>query len=276
MTANQSNEAQLVSQVQHAINQLRDDVQVNMVRLRDEMEAALRVEREGRTTNEQLTLSLADAVQQVSTRVGQAPSDVAARLESVEQNESRHRRQTDERMNRLIDDTNGSIRSMVEGSVRDVERSITHRQDTNERALEALHQRLNDFDLQASRMVEYFTETTESFGRRLDDQALSASPSSSEPSTSAVEARLDALSARLDEQLDETQHRVGAQIDDLERRLGEQLTAAVRMSEERTGEQLASMDAFLGQTGGGLDDAITMLNDRITALDERLSHIANG
>lgn len=275
MTANPTNESQLVAQVQHAINQLRDDVQINMVRLRDEMEMALRVERDSRTANEQLTRSLADAVQQVSKHVGQAPADVAARLEAVEQNEARHRRQTDERMNRLIDDTNGSIRSLVDGAVRDLDRSVSHRQESTERALEALHQRLNDFDLQASRMVEYFTETSEGFGRRLDDFGLS-SATAPPVDLSAIDARLDALTTKLDEQTEATRHATVAQIDDVERRVNDQFTATVRMSEERTGEQLASMDAFLGQTGGGLDDAITMLNDRITALDERLSNIANG
>lgn len=275
MTENQTNESQLVAQVQHAINLLRDDVQVNMVRLRDEMEMALRVERDARASNEQLTRSLADAVQKASSHVGQAPPDIAVRLDTVEQNEARHRHESNERMNRLIDDTNGSIRSVVDGAVRDLERSISHRQESTARTVEALHLRLNDFDVQASRMVEFFTETNKALGLRLDEMAQ-ASASVNQVDTSAIDARLDTLALQLDEQIDAARHSATAQIDDAVRRVNDQFTATMRLSEERTGEQLASMDAFLGQTGGGLDDAITMLNDRITALDERISHIANG
>jgi|GEM_PF-5892589 len=276
-------EVRITESVQGALNQFSDDVRLNLTSLREE----LRIERAARHEMEKHLTTMASAIEQThrspgaaSGRSGPASEEVQAmiaalneRIDRVELTVDRNRADNDDRVNRLIDDANSSLPAIIESSVRDLERSVDHRQGMADTAITKLDERLNNFDVQTARMVEYFTGKTSALSERID--ALPTAVDMPDVDMGAIDERIGEVHLKLAALEDAGRKSTADQIDAAERRVDERMTSALRMSDERTGQQLAEMDAFLGNTGHGLDDSIAMLSDRISELDGRIQELSN-
>ncbi len=259
-----------------AVSRLRDDVQTNMVRLRNEIDAALGVERTARATQAQTNRQFDDAIAEVRDIAANAAAS-AAEPHHVQFDDTALRAHVDQRISRVIDETNTSIVTQIASATRDIERRIKRDHAELEQAVRMVSTRLDEFDVQAARMVEYHSERTETLAERIADlanaTAASAPASESSDHDAVPSAELDRIGQRLEaieEHYASAFQNVIGRLDDLDRRLSEQINDAVRLSEERTGEQLASMDALLGRTGVGFDESMNAIANRIAALEARL------
>ena len=233
----------VVAAVQEELNRYNQVVSVEIQRLRTEVAA----ERTARARTEEQLMALASAAQ-------------------------RHQEEIDARIGRIADETNKGLAAAVQSAAVPIVKQLEHRQDGLETSLSALDRTVRKFDDQAGKIVAHINSVTEATDARIDEVAGQVS--------GQVDGRLAGLSARVDEvsaqaarQQAEVSNVVGQRVDQAEGRINERLlTTEARMNEE-VGQRIADIDAYVGRVSVGLDEAVTMLSDRIAGTDSRFGEI---
>ncbi len=146
------------------------------------------------------------------------------------------------------------------------------RQEQVEAAMESTRTSLVQFDEQAARMVSYFSESVDSMRSEIAEIA--------DGQAGDVEGRFVELEAKADEALavagraaDEAGASVKGQIDSAEDRVNSRMMALEMRVQEDIGVRVADIDAHVGRMSLGLDDSVTMINDRIAAVDGKFGDL---
>lgn len=233
----------VVAAVQEELNRYNEVVSAEIQRLRTEVAA----ERSARARTEEQLMALASAAQ-------------------------RHQEEVDVRIGRIADETNKGLTAAVQSAAVPIVKQLEHRQDGLETSLAALDRTVRKFDDQAGKIVAHINTVTEATDARIDEVSAQVS--------TQVEGRLSALSTRLDEvsaqaarQQAEVSNVVGQRVDQAEARINERLLTTEARINEEVGQRIADIDAYVGRVSVGLDEAVTMLSDRIAGTDSRFADI---
>jgi uncharacterized phage infection (PIP) family protein YhgE len=262
----------VIRSIQTVLTEFGESVRGSLGVLRSE----IGVEREARTNLETNIKMLAEAIEHSQGSSSGSELDAGllqnlqGRLEGVETKTERGRQDISDRLDRLVSDQHDTVAAAVANAVSELNRTLTERQEVIETAVERLDERLNNFDAQAARMVEYFSETTAELSTRIDER-----PTSEQSTDATVSAeQIEELKALGEERAEQLRKSVSEQIETAISGLNERLLSAQAIAGEGTNQSLADMDAYVGRVSGSLDDAITTLSDRLAQLDRRLDSLA--
>jgi DNA anti-recombination protein RmuC len=265
----------VIRSIQTVLTEFGESVRGGLTDLRNEIGA----ERNDRALLEDNLKMLAEAVQRSQSGAGSTSSDadlaavlevVQGRLDAIETKADRGRQDISDRLDRMVGEQHNTISTAVTSSVSEINRSLSDRQQVIESAVERLHERLNNFDVQAARMVEYFSEMTGELTKRIDERPEPVQQSAGETVSADQIEQLRALG---EENSAEMRKSVSEKIDAAMSEMNERFLAAQSMAGEGTNQSLADIDAYVGRVSSSLDEAISMLSDRIAHLDRRLEEL---
>lgn len=177
------------------------------------------------------------------------------------------------RQTRRLDDVSSSLEGLVTEAARPVLTDLRDEQADMVRRVEGLDTNLRKFDEQAARMVTYFNDVSQ----RVEDRQNELSATLRDDVTTQM-ADLKRLVEENDSTVRRFQNDVGQsvsqKINDAEDRFNNRLLASESRAKEDAGQQIAAIDAHVGRVSAGLDDTMTVLNERIAGLDDRSVEIA--
>jgi hypothetical protein len=233
----------VVAAVQQELTRYNQVVSAEIQRLRTEVIA----ERAARVRTEEQLLALADAAQ-------------------------RRQAEVDTRIGRVADEVNVGLAAAVESAAGPIVRQLEHRQDTLESTLVTLDRTVRKFDGQAGQIVEHINAVTEATEARIDEVAEQVAQQV-DGRVAGLAVRLDEVSAQAARQQAEVSNAVGQRVDQAEARINERLLATESRIGEETGARIADIDAYVGRVSVSLDEAVTMLSERIAGADARFSEL---
>jgi DNA anti-recombination protein RmuC len=233
----------VVAAVQQELNRYNQVVSAEIQRLRTEVSA----ERAARERTEEQLAALANAAQ-------------------------RRQEEVDVRIGRVADEVNVGLAAAVESAAGPIVRQLEHRQDTLETTLTTLDRTVRKFDGQAGQIVEHINAVTEATEARIDEVVAEVAQQT-DGRVAGLSARLDELSAQAARQQSEVSNVVGQRVDQAEARINERIQTTEGRIAEETGARIADIDAYVGRVSASLDEAVTMLSDRIAGADARFAEI---
>ncbi len=172
------------------------------------------------------------------------------------------------RQTRRIDDATSGLDGMVAEAVRPVVGGLKDDYDAMERKVDGLDTNLRKFDEQAARMVTYFNDVSSQMEAKQDELG--------ETLKTDIAEQIDTLKQLVEENdssvrrfQNEVGQSVSAKVNDAEDRFNNRLLAAESRMKEDAGQQIADIQAHLGRVSNGLDDTMTVLNERIAKFEDR-------
>jgi DNA anti-recombination protein RmuC len=233
----------VVAAVQEELNRYNEVVSAEIQRLRAEVAA----ERTARARTEEQLMALAGAAQ-------------------------RQQQEIDARIGRITDETNKGLAAAVQSAAVPIVKQLEHRQDGLETSLAALDRTVRKFDDQAGKIVAHINAVTEATDARIDEVTGQVS-AQLDGRLAGLSARVDEVSAQAARQQAEVSNVVGQRVDQAEARINERLLTTEARINEEVGQRIADIDAYVGRVSAGLDEAVTMLSDRIAGTDSRFGDI---
>ena len=233
----------VVAAVQQELTRYNQVVSAEIQRLQTEVSA----ERAARERTEEQLASLANATQ-------------------------RRQEEVDDRIGRVADEVNVGLAAAVESAAGPIVRQLEHRQDALETTLTTLDRTVRKFDGQAGQIVEHINAVTEATEARIDE-VVDEVAQQTVSRVAGLSARLDEVSAQAARQQSEVSNVVGQRVDQAEARINERIQTTEGRINEETGARIADIDAYVGRVSVSLDEAVTMLSDRIAGADARFTEI---
>ncbi len=265
-------QASVIAAVQRELNNFSNQVSTEIQRLRAEMAA----DRSARSQLEDQLRNLAPAVERSTTANAAFQVDIQRALEErltefATLNKRRHE-EMDARIGRVVDEANIGLAAAVESAARPIVKQVEHRQELLEHEVGTLDKNLRKFDDQAARMVTHFNEITRATESKMNEVSAQV--------IGDVDLRLGALSTRIDEvsaqaarQQSDVSNIVGQRVDQAEDRINDRINATEARITEEIGQRVADIDAYVGRVSVGLDESVTVLSDRLAAMDRRFDEI---
>lgn len=207
---------------------------------------------------------------------------IAAIAAAVEQNQAKAAEYTDQtrstieqkiaeadtRQTRRLDDATSGLDGLVTEAVRPVVGGLRDDYDAMTRKVDGLDTNLRKFDEQAARMVTYFNDVSSQMEAKQDELG--------ETLKTDVAEQIDALKQLVEENdssvrrfQNEVGQSVSAKVNDAEDRFNNRLLAAESRMKEDAGQQIADIQAHVGRVSSGLDETMTVLNERIAKFEDR-------
>jgi archaellum component FlaC len=248
----------LIEAVQAELNRHAAAVQREIDKLRDE---GVREREALRSTFGEHVRALASALEGSTAKTDQL-------RESLEKQSA----QVEERTSRRLDEMIATVDGLVEAAARPMLTVMREEQDAVRGRIDALDENLRRFDEQAARMVRFVDESNQALlQKNVEVQGELAA---------RLEARADDLTSRIDTALiDAVRHKaettqlVGQRVADLEDRVNARILAAETRAKEDAGTRIADIDAHVGRVSKGLDDTLSVINNRLSELDVRFAEI---
>jgi hypothetical protein len=252
----------LIAAVQAELNRHGAAVQREIDKLRED----------GAREREALRSTFGDHVRALASALETATAKSEQTQASIRDAMDKQSLQAEERATRQLHEMIESVDSLVEAAARPLLSVVREEQDTFRQRMDVLDTNLRRFDEQAARMVRYLDES---------NQALLQKNAEAQAELAAqVEARADELTSRIDTALmeavrhkSETAQVVAQRVGDLEERLNARILAAETRAKEDAGTRVAEIDAHVGRVSKGLDDTLSVINDRLAELDSRFAAI---
>jgi hypothetical protein len=255
--------------VQTTLNQFADSVRAGF----DGLRAQLEQEQTARTLLTEQVQVLATMIQKngsgaASENTLQQLAEVNRRIDTTDADARRRQQDADDRIARVVQDVQSSLPAIVEAAVAPVIRPTVNRQDEVERDLKNLRTSLEKFDSQAARMVSHVVEVTTSLTERVDS-SVSGIKQNVEERVAGFERRIDEVLAEASKGDAEVRAVIAKQVEDVEDRVNGRVTGTEARINDEVGQRIADIDAYIGRVSVGLDESITVLNDRIASSDGR-------
>jgi hypothetical protein len=121
-------------------------------------------------------------------------------------------------------------------------------------------------------MVTHINSVTTAIDARLERITADVNSSFDERFANVV-MRIDEVSATAARQQAEVSNIVGHRVDASEERITERMLALETRLGDEIGQRVADIDAHVGRIGAGLDDAVITLSDRIAKADARFADV---
>ena len=262
----------VVAAVQLELARYNEVVSAEIQRLRDEVTA----ERAARARTDEQVLALLPAVERSQATIAAFQSEVHRaldiRLTEFAIESKRRQEEVEARIGRIVDETNMGLVAAVESAAQPIVKQLEHRQDRVDTELVTLDRMVRRFDDQASKIVEHINVITEATEGRIDEVAANVG-AEIDGRVAGLATRLDEVSAQAARQQAEVANVVGARVDQAESRINERLLTAEARIDESLGQRVADIDAYVGRVSVSLDEAVTMLSDRITGNESRFDEV---
>ena len=255
--------------VQTTLNQFAESVRAGF----DGLRAQLEHEQTARTQLTEQVQALATMIEQAGSGAANEATlhqlaEVSRRLDTADADARIRQQEADDRVARVVQDVQSSLPAIVEAAVAPAIRPTVNRQDEVERDLKNLRTSLEQFDNQAARMVSHVVEVTTSLTERVDSSVTGMNQDVAER-VSGFERRIDEVLAEAAKGDAEVRVVIAKQVEEVEDRVnGRVATTEARINEE-VGQRIADIDAYIGRVSVGLDESVTVLNNRIAGNDDR-------
>ena len=268
----QEMQRQIVNAVQQELTRFSGDVATNIAQLREEISAGSAA----RAELEQQVQALAGALERSqaanATYRTELQQLLEARLTEFSAATKKRHDEMNVRLGRVVDEANVGITAAVESAARPILKQIEHRQDAVETDVRALDNSIRKFDEQAGQMVNHINSVTTAIDARLERITADVNGSFDERFATVV-MRIDEVSATAARQQAEVSNIVGTRVDASEERITERMLGLETRLGDEIGQRVADIDAHVGRIGAGLDDAVITLNDRIAKADARFTEV---
>lgn len=255
--------------VQTTLNQFAESVRAGF----DGLRAQLEHEQAARTQLAEQVQVLATTIQKAGSGAGGEDTlhqlaEVNRRLDTADAGERVRQQEADDRVARVVQDVQSSLPAIVGAAVAPAIRPTVNRQDEVERDLKSLRTSLEKFDSQAARMVSHVVEVTTSLTERVDS-SVSGMNQNVEEQVGSFERRIDEVLAEATNGDAEVRAVIAKQVEEVEDRVNGRVTITEARINEEVGQRIADIDTYIGRVSIGLDESITVLNDRIAGSDAR-------
>lgn len=136
--------------------------------------------------------------------------------------------------------------------------------------IDDLHRSARRFDEQTSALVQHVNDTTVALTQRMDDgnQALATAV---EERLGFVRTTLEAVGPEVARQLGEHANMLTQRLDFTEHKITDRMLAMEDRVNEQNGVKIAKLEATIGRIGGGFDDAMGALSQRMLELENKLA-----
>lgn len=227
-----------------------------------------RVREEGRRERDEMRAEftsqmaqLAQALERVQARADEQANTAKTQLDQ-------RFAESEARQTRRLDDVTGGLEAMVAEAARPIVTDLRDENETINRRIESLDTNLRRFDEQAARMVTYFNDMTTQMEGRQDELTQTL-----QDDVKAQIAELKRLVDENDSTVRKFQNEVGQQVssklNDAEDRFNNRLLAAENRIKEDSGQKIAEIDLHVSRVSSNLDESLAVMNDRISAVDDR-------
>jgi hypothetical protein len=262
----------IISAVQQELTRHGQQVKAEVSRIHDELSE----ERDARTQLDGQLKALAVAMQRLQESGTGFQTELQRALEE-RLNEfgvatKRRHEEMDTRIGRVVEEANVGIASAVESASRPVMKQLEHRQEKVEGSISTLDQNLRKFDDQAARMVTHFNNVTTEIGGRMEELSRRVA-SDLDERVAALVTRVDEVAALAARQEAEVTSLMTSRVDQTEDRINDRIMSTEARLNDEIGTRVADIDAHLGRVSSGLDDTVTMLNERISAADAKFDEV---
>lgn len=180
--------------------------------------------------------------------------------------------ESESRQTRRLEDLTSGLEGLVTAAARPALQDVRDDQQALSHKVDSLDTNLRKFDEQAARMVTYFTDLTQTMEQRQDQAAADL--------RTEVSGQVDSLKKLVDENdsairryQNEVGQSISQRIGDAEDRFNDRLVAAESRIKEDSGQKIADIDAHVGRVSAGLDETMTVINDRIAQMGERFDTV---
>ncbi len=200
---------------------------------------------------------------------------IEERLAELSVQSKRRHEEIDLRIGRVADEANAGLAAAVESAARPVVKQLEHRQGQLEQDLSSLDRSVRKFDQQTGAMVQHFNVMSEATEARLDEVSAQVEEQL-DGRLALLATRMDEVSAQAARQQAEVSNIVGSRVDQAEDRINDRIVTAEARVNETVGQRVADIDAFVGRVSAGLDDAVALLSDRIAGAEARFNEVTSA
>ena len=200
---------------------------------------------------------------------------IEERLAELSVQSKRRHEEIDLRIGRVADEANAGLAAAVESAARPVVKQLEHRQGQLEQDLSSLDRSVRKFDQQTGAMVQHFNVMSEATEARLDEVSAQVDEQL-DGRLALLATRMDEVSAQAARQQAEVSNIVGSRVDQAEDRINDRIVTAEARVNETVGQRVADIDAFVGRVSAGLDDAVALLSDRIAGAEGRFTEVTSA
>jgi uncharacterized protein YicC (UPF0701 family) len=248
----------LVAAVQAELERHASAVKAEVERLRDESQ---RERAEMRQEFREQVAAIAAAVDQGQARAeaytDKSRSALEQRLE-----------ESDSRQVRRLEDATAGLDGLVTEAVRPVVGDLKDQYEAMSHKVDGLDTNLRKFDEQAARMVTYFNDMTSQMEARQDELGATLQTDIADQ-IAGMKKLVEENDSSIRRFQNEVGQSVSAKVNDAEDRFNNRLLAAESRMKEEAGQSIADIQAHVGRVSAGLDETMTVLNERIAKFEDR-------
>ncbi|MFW2332341.1 hypothetical protein [Ilumatobacter sp.] len=227
-----------------------------------------RLREEGQREREAVRQELREQLATIAASVDQSRARAEAHTDRAREMLEQRLTEAETRQTRRVDDATAGLDGLVAEAVRPVVGGIKDDYDAMAHKVDGLDANLRRFDEQAARMVTYFNEVSSTMEAKQDE--LSAALKTE------IAAEIDTLKKLVDDNdsairrfQNEVGQSVSSKVNDAEDRFNNRLLAAESRMKDDAGTKIAEIQAHVGRVSNGLDETMTVLNERIGKFDDR-------
>jgi hypothetical protein len=260
----------IIKAVQSELDRHAAVVMAETTKLRDEAKREREAMRQA--VGDQLT-TLARAVEQGAAQRDEAAKEMREFVEA-------QLAESEARSTRRLQEITTNIDALVDGAMAPTLASVREQHESLGRRIDGVDTSLRKFDEQAARMVTYFNDMTAQMETRTDELSQRLNDDV-DRRIAALASKIDDAEARQVRQHNETSQMVTQRSQEIEDRINTRVLGMESRIKEDVGTRIADIDAHVGRVSAGLDDTLTVLNDRMSGIDgaiaaanERLDELA--
>ncbi len=252
----------LVAAVQAELERHASAVVAEVDRLREEGQ------RERTEMRQEFREQIAAIVSAVEQTQAKAESYTDQTRSTIEQRIEQKIADAESRQTRRIDDATSGLDGLVTEAVRPVVGGLRDDYEAMSRKVDGLDTNLRKFDEQAARMVTYFNDVASQMEAKQDElgATLKTDVAQQIESLKKLVEDNDSSVRRFQNEVGQS---VSAKVNDAEDRFNNRLLAAESRMKEDSGQQIADIQAHVGRVSSGLDETMTVLNERIAKFEDR-------
>lgn len=227
-----------------------------------------RLREEGQRERAEMRQEFRESIAAIAAAVDQSQATAAEYTDQSRSTIEQKITEAETRQTRRLDDATAGLDGLVAEAVRPVVGGLKDDYEAMSRKVDGLDTNLRKFDEQAARMVTYFNDVSSQMEAKQDELGATLKNDVAEQL-----ATLKQLVEENDSAVRRFQNEVGqsvsAKVNDAEDRFNNRLLAAESRMKEDAGQQIADIQAHVGRVSSGLDDTMTVLNERIAKFEDR-------